>query len=139
MPFFVPATQKATSEPAPPKLVETTTQTEVGMASWYGSERQGNSTASGETFDQNGLTAAHRRLPLGTMVRVTNLRNLASTLLRITDRGPGFNSRVIDVSWAAAKALGFLNAGLAKVEIDVVSYPGRRSAPMAMAALPLAY
>ena len=69
------------------------------------------------------LTAAHRKLPLGTTVRVTNLKNLASTLLRINDRGPGIGGRVIDVSWAAAKELGFLDAGLARVEIDVVSSP----------------
>ena len=96
---------------------------EVGVASWYGIERQGKPTASGELFDKDGLTAAHRKLPLGTTVRVTNLKNLESTLLRINDRGPGIRGRVIDVSWAAAKQLGFLEAGLARVEIDVVSYP----------------
>jgi rare lipoprotein A len=96
---------------------------EVGMASWYGIERQGKPTASGEMFDKDRLTAAHRKLPLGTMIRVTNLQNLESTLLRINDRGPGIRGRVIDVSWAAAKELGFLSAGLARVEIDVVSYP----------------
>ena len=96
---------------------------EVGMASWYGIERQGKPTASGEMFDKDRLTAAHRKLPLGTMIRVTNLQNLESTLLRINDRGPGIGGRVIDVSWAAAKELGFLSAGLARVEVDVVSYP----------------
>jgi rare lipoprotein A len=96
---------------------------EVGMASWYGIERQGKPTASGELFDKDRLTAAHRKLPLGTTVRVTNLKNRASTLLNINDRGPGIGRRVIDVSWAAAKQLGFLDAGLARVEIDIVSYP----------------
>ena len=96
---------------------------EVGMASWYGIERQGKPTASGELFDKDRLTAAHRKLPLGTTVRVTNLKNLESTLLRINDRGPGISGRVIDVSWATAKQLGFLEAGLARVEIDIVSYP----------------
>jgi rare lipoprotein A len=96
---------------------------EVGWASWYGTERQGMPTASGELFDKKLLTGAHRKLPFGTTVRVTNLKNLASTLLRINDRGPGPKNRAIDVSWAAAKELGFLNAGLARVEIDVVSYP----------------
>jgi rare lipoprotein A len=96
---------------------------EVGLASWYGIERQGKPTASGELFDKDRLTAAHRKLPLGTTVRVTNLKNLASTLLRINDRGPGIGGRVIDVSWAAAKQLGFLEAGLAHVEIDIVSSP----------------
>lgn len=96
---------------------------QIGMASWYGIERQGKHTASGELFDKDKLTAAHRKLPLGTTVRVTNLKNLSSTLLKINDRGPGIGGRVIDVSWAAAKQLGFLSAGLARVEIDVVSYP----------------
>src|SRR5208282_657641 len=96
---------------------------EVGLASWYGIERQGKPTASGELFDKNRFTAAHRKLPLGTMVRVTNLKNLKSTLLRINDRGPGISGRLIDVSWAAAKKLGFLEMGLARVEIDVVGYP----------------
>ena len=96
---------------------------EVGLASWYGIERQGKPTASGELFDTKKLTAAHRRLPFGTTVRVTNLRNQESTLLKINDRGPGISSRVIDVSWAAAKELGFLNAGLARVQIDVVIFP----------------
>ena len=96
---------------------------EVGMASWYGIERQGKPTASGELFDNKRLTAAHRKLPFGTTVRVTNLRNRTSTLLRINDRGPGVRGRMIDVSWAAAKQLGFLDAGLTRVEVDVVSSP----------------
>jgi len=96
---------------------------EVGIASWYGIERQGKPTASGELFDKDRLTAAHRKLPLGTTVRVTNLKNLESTLLRVNDRGPGIRGRVIDVSWAAAKKLGFLEAGLTRVEIDIASSP----------------
>ena len=96
---------------------------EIGMASWYGPEFFGRSTASGELFDPSRLTAAHRKLPFGTVVRVTNLKNLASILLKITDRGPGSRGRVIDVSQAAAKELGFMEAGLARVRIDVVSYP----------------
>ena len=103
---------------------------EIGWASWYGIERQGMPTASGELFDSKKLTAAHRKLPLGTTVRVTNLKNLASTLLWVNDRGPGIGNRVIDVSRAAAKKLGFLEAGLARVEIDVVSYPQRCAQPL---------
>jgi rare lipoprotein A len=71
----------------------------------------------------NRFTAAHRELPLGTTVRVTNLVNLKSIVLRVNDRGPGIDGRLIDVSWAAAKKLGFLNAGLTPVEVEVVSYP----------------
>jgi len=96
---------------------------EIGWASWYGIERQGKPTASGEPFDKDKLTAAHRKLPLGTTVRVTNLKNLESTLVRINDRGPGIPGRIIDVSWAAASKLGFLEAGLARVEVDVVNSP----------------
>ena len=96
---------------------------EVGMASWYGLEHQGTPTASGELYDKDAFTAAHRKLALGTTVRVTNLRNRKSTLLKINDRGPGINGRLIDVSWAAAQKLGFSDAGLARVEIDVVSSP----------------
>ena len=95
----------------------------IGTASWYGIERQGKPTASGELFDKDRLTAAHRKLPFGAKVRVTNLKNLQSTLLTINDRGPGIANRAIDVSWAGAKQLGFLDAGLARVEINVVSYP----------------
>lgn len=109
--------------PGPLSMVHQTPKGEIGKASWYGMERQGKPTASGELFDKDRLTAAHKTLPLGTTVRVTNLKNLESTLLRINDRGPGISGRVIDVSWAAAKQLGFLEAGLTRVEIDVVSYP----------------
>ena len=107
--------------PLPP-VFQAIPKGEVGLASWYGSERQGKATASGELFDMNGLTAAHRTLPLGSTVRVTNLTNLKSTLLRINDRGPGMEDRLIDVSWAAAKQLGFLNTGLALVEVEVIPF-----------------
>jgi rare lipoprotein A len=96
---------------------------EVGVASWYGSAHQGKPTASRQPFDMYRLTAAHRHLPLGTNVRVTNLTNLKSVQLRINDRGPGIEGRLIDVSWAAAKKLGFVDAGLATVEVEIVSYP----------------
>jgi rare lipoprotein A len=104
-------------------LVEQAPAAEVGMASWYGMERQGMPTTSGELFDKDKLTAAHRELPLGTRVRVTNLKNSKSTLLKINDRGPGVDGRLIDVSWAAARELGFTGEGLTRVEIDVVSSP----------------
>jgi rare lipoprotein A len=94
---------------------------ERGPASWYGEERQGNFTANGELFDMNGLTAAHRDLPMGTRVRVTNLKNLKSVALRINDRGPGIAGRLIDVSMAAARDLGFLNSGLTPVQVEVIS------------------
>jgi len=96
---------------------------EIGLASWYGAERQGRPTASGDLFDQAKFTAAHPRIALGTMVRVTNLRNHKSALLRVNDRGPSVSGRVLDVSRAAAERLGFLEAGLARVRIDVVNSP----------------
>jgi rare lipoprotein A len=109
--------------PRPLPMVNQVCSGEVGVASWYGIERQGKPTASGEVFDKDRLTAAHRKLPLGTTVRVTNIRNLKSTILKVNDRGPGINGRVIDVSWAAANKLGFLEAGLTRVQIDILNYP----------------
>jgi rare lipoprotein A (peptidoglycan hydrolase) len=112
------------ASPGPlPVVFQAMPKGEVGVASWYGSERQGRATASGESFDMHRLTAAHRRLPLGTTIRVTNLVNLKSVVLRVNDRGPGIDGRLVDVSWAAAKSLGFLDAGLVPVEVEVVSYP----------------
>jgi len=108
---------------APLPVILQMAKVEVGMASWYGIERQGKPTANGELFDMDRLTAAHRQLPFGTLVRVTNLTNFASALLRINDRGPGIDGRLIDVSRAAAKKLGFVGEGLARVEVDVVSFP----------------
>ena len=96
---------------------------EVGLASWYGEELQGSETTSGERFDMNGLTAAHRRLPLGTRIMVTNLRNDRSVVLRVNDRGPNVTGRLLDVSKAAAERLGFRGAGIAKVRVIPLSYP----------------
>jgi len=112
------------ASPGPlPVIFQAMPKGKVGVASWYGSKHQGRATASGEAFDMNRLTGAHRELPLGTTVRVTNLANLRSIVLRINDRGPGIDGRLIDVSWAAAKRLGFVKAGLTPVEVEVVSYP----------------
>jgi rare lipoprotein A (peptidoglycan hydrolase) len=96
---------------------------EFGLASWYGEEFQGNPTASGEAYDMNGLTAAHRSLPLGTTIKVTNLKNNRSLIVRVNDRGPFISSRILDVSMAAAKKLGFLGAGVAYVRSEIVSFP----------------
>ena len=96
---------------------------EIGIASWYGQELQGNTTASGEVYDLNGLTAAHHTLPFGTTVRVTNLRNRKSIVLRVNDRGPHIGKRLIDVSFAAAKHLGFVRSGTTRVRVEVVSRP----------------
>ena len=120
----------ARSEARPPELKVlqqsnpvVATETQVGVASWYGPEFQGQPTASGATFDMEGMTCAHRDLPLGTRIMVTNLRNSRKLILEVTDRGPFVGKRVLDVSMAAAKRLGFLGAGLTPVRIQVISYP----------------
>lgn len=91
---------------------------QVGRASWYGRPFQGQATASGEPYNMNSMTCAHRSLPLGASVLVTNLRNHRSVLVRVNDRGPVPESRVVDLSYAAAKILGF--RGLAPVRLDLV-------------------
>jgi rare lipoprotein A len=120
---FSPQTEARLSVSLRPLMIQALPMGEVGLASWYGIERQGKPTASGEYFDLNKLTAAHRKLPLGTTVRVTNLKNQKSVLVRINDRGPGPIRRIIDLSWLAAKTLGFVGAGLALVRVEVVQYP----------------
>jgi len=89
----------------------------VGLASWYGSYFHGNPTASGEAFDMNDLTAAHRTLPLGTRVLVHNLDNDRAVVVRINDRGPYVRGRDIDLSYGAARALGMVRPGVVRVEI----------------------
>jgi rare lipoprotein A len=86
-------------------------------------ECQGVHTASGDLYNSAKLTAAHRTLPFGAVVQVTNLKNHESVLVKINDRGPGVPSRVIDVSMEAAKQLGFLEAGLTRVEVNVLTFP----------------
>ena len=93
---------------------------ETGIASWYGSEFHGRVTANGEDYDMNALTAAHRTLPMPSYVEVTNLENGRSLILRVNDRGPFVQGRIIDVSRRAAKLLGFEKAGVAKVRVRAV-------------------
>ena len=92
-----------------------------GQASWYGAQHQGKTTASGEAFDMHKLTAAHPSLAFGTRVRVTNLNNGRSVIVRINDRGPFKGGRIIDVSRKAAEQLDMLKAGIVPVRIDVLS------------------
>jgi len=91
-----------------------------GIASWYGPGFHGRQSASGEIFNQNALTAAHRTLPFGTQVRVTNLHNGAQVIVRINDRGPYSGGRVIDLSAAAAQAIGMISSGVASVELEIL-------------------
>ena len=92
----------------------------TGMASWYGVKFHGRTTANGQSYNMYAATAAHRSLRFGTKVRVTNLANGRSTVLTINDRGPFVKGRIIDVSWAAARELGFLESGVARVRIQAV-------------------
>ncbi len=93
---------------------------QIGRASWYGGGFQGRETASGENYNMTDLTCAHRSLPLGTLVRVTNLLNHKSVVVRVNDRGPYLASRVIDLSYAAAHFLGF--DGTTPVRLDVLNH-----------------
>jgi rare lipoprotein A len=97
-------------------------QAETGNASWYGKAHHGQRTASGERFDMHALTAAHRTLPFGTIVRVTDLRSRRIVNVRINDRGPLRHDRIIDLSYEAAKKLGIIERGTARVEITVVGH-----------------
>lgn len=95
--------------------------TESGIASYYGNEFQSRKTANGERFDQRKLTAAHRTMPFGTRVKVTNTRNGRTVVVRINDRGPFAKGRIIDLSSTAFKTIGNLNAGVLPVRIEVLN------------------
>lgn len=107
--LFVTATARA---------VTRTVKTVVGIASYYGHVHQGRRMANGQRFDESKLTAASRMLPLGTRVKVTSLRNQKSVIVTITDRGPAVKTRVIDLSTAAARALGMISSGVDKVRVE---------------------
>jgi rare lipoprotein A len=119
---------------APPGFFDDTTTppvfTETGLASWYGPNYHHHAAADGTIFDQNAMTAAHRTLPLGSTVRVTNLATGQQVLVRITDRGPFAPGRVLDLSMGAAKAVGIYRAGIAQVRLEAFAHatadpPGR--------------
>ena len=101
-------------------LPASTKYSAVGLASWYGEDFHGRPTANGETFNMNSLSAAHPSLPLPCNVRVTNLLNHRSIVVRVNDRGPYVGGRVIDVSAKTAKVLGFYDDGLSKVKVEYV-------------------
>jgi rare lipoprotein A len=101
---------------------------QTGIASWYGQEtyklKDGHMTANGEAFQPNGLSAAHKYLPLPTFVKVTNLKNRRSIILRVNDRGPFIDGRIIDLSAGAARKLGFYKQGTTRVRVETVSVEG---------------
>lgn len=124
-------TPPSESGPAPehiPKSYGEPISTQVGLASWYGPPYAGRRGADGKVYDQNAMTAAHLTLPLGTLVRVTNLATNQSAVVRITDRGPFVHGRIIDLSVAAAKATGVYRAGVARVRVEAFDPPGHVAA-----------
>ena len=93
---------------------------QTGLASWYGKEFKGGKTASGERYDPEEMTAAHRTLPYGTIVRITNLRNNKNVTVRISNRGPFGRGRIVDVSRAAAHKLDMMKSGVTRVRVEVI-------------------
>ena len=112
----------------PMSVAQARTYRETGIASWYGNEtyrqKGGHMTANGEAFYPNGLSAAHKYLPLPTFVKVTNLENRRSIILRVNDRGPFIDGRIIDLSAGAARKLGFYDKGTAKVRVETIPVEG---------------
>ncbi len=119
-----PGTEPApATKPAPPTPAGPLRTIEEGNASWYGVPYHGRKAANGETYDMYKLTAAHRTLPFETIVRVTNLSNGRHTQVRITDRGPFVEGRIIDLSLGAAREIDMVAAGVARVRLDLVGGP----------------
>ena len=114
-----PEARKQASKPKP---------YQIGTASWYGQNFEGKETASGEKYNMYDMTAAHLSLPIGTYVKVTNLRNGRAVVVRVNDRGPIVPGRIIDVSYGAAQALQFRKQGLQRVRLDLVNPPVARPA-----------
>ena len=121
---------KANANPTAPKTAQTPSKSQkialaepkpyqVGSASWYGKQFHGKTTASGEDFDMFEFTAAHRKLPLGTFVKVTNLKNGKWIIVRVNDRGPYVGDRIMDLSYSAARMLNFRD-GVERVRIDLI-------------------
>jgi rare lipoprotein A len=119
----------ATARPSPPAAAPQSPTTAhpdagkrvAGLASWYGQQHHGRRTASGELYDMNKLTAAHRTFPFGTRLRVTNVENGRSVVVRVNDRGPHVDGRILDLSHHAAATLGMIEAGVARVEAVVLT------------------
>ena len=126
---------RSKTETVAPGKTSRTKPYQIGTASWYGSYFQGRATASGEPYDMYDLTAAHPTLPLGSWVRVTNLRNGRAVVVRINDRGPIVPGRIIDLSYNTAQVLHFGSKGLQRVRLDVVNNQPKNTQPQMIAAL----
>lgn len=112
-------------------LMEDETQYKArGEASWYGTKFHGRKTANGETYDMYAMTAAHKTLPIPSYVRVTNLNNGRSVIVRVNDRGPFHGGRIIDLSYAGAQRLGFADSGVAPVEVEIIVTGDQPPAPL---------
>jgi rare lipoprotein A len=118
------ATRTRASVPHPLSNPARVGWTETGIASWYGNPYDGRRTASGEIFDMQQLTAAHRTLPFNTWLEVTNLSNRKSVEVRVTDRGPFIKGRIIDLSLASAREIDMIREGVVRVRIKVIAHPG---------------
>jgi len=114
------APAKSSTQAKAVKATAPARKAQVGTASWYGKAFHGRPTASGEDYDMFQLTAAHRSLPLGTYVKVTNLRNGKWAVLKVNDRGPYVGNRILDVSYGAAHALNFRGRGVERVKVEVI-------------------
>jgi rare lipoprotein A len=128
-----PAPGATTSRRTPAPAVVPPDYVETGRASWYGHPYHGRAAANGEIYDMEKMTAAHRTLPFDTWVRVLNLANDKAVEVRITDRGPFVDGRIIDLSHAAAREIGLIGPGTAEVRVEVVSVP--ENAPEALYAV----
>jgi len=122
--FCLATVSCATTRPV--RVALPTDEPTVGVASYYAGRWHGRRTASGERFDMHEMTAAHRTLPFGTHVRVTNLGNGRAVVVRVNDRGPWKKARVIDVSYAAALKLGMIGPGTARVRLEIVAESAAR-------------
>src|SRR5262249_4458943 len=120
-----PPTSKDGEGPRSPGPEDTSTFTQTGYASWYGKAHQGKKTSSGEPYDMNQLTAAHPTLPMGTRLLVTNLKNGRTVSVRVNDRGPVVDGRILDLSYAAARELGAVGEGVVPVRISVIGAQSR--------------
>ncbi len=112
---------------------------QVGIASWYGDQFQGRTTANGESYDMNQMTCAHPTLPMGTWLRVTNLKNRKAAFVRVNDRGPLVDGRIVDLSYAAAQVIGLSGVGKVKLETVHQNDPALTQALVAQLQMPVLF